>query len=293
MSSSTAEPTGDAQEVTAESFSFDAGNETPAESTEQTSQDAANSPPWSEYLSQFPDAFHSQLEETFKTWDSKVNSRFQQKAQEYQQQLERYKPFDPFLENGLTPQHLQAAQAIINELSTNPKGLYERLGQHLGITPEQAKEVVDQQKQEGEEFDAETGQFTDPRLDELLQWQQQTEEFLRQQHEAEMQRRADSAIEKEMGDLQTKYSLSPPEMQEVLMTAAHLARQNPNVTLEQAFQNWDQRKRALFAQSPGVNAPSVVPANGGNPVTPRKSYADMTPEEFNADTVAALKNLSS
>lgn len=247
----------------------------------------AENPAWAEYLQEIPDAFHPQVKEAFKRWDQGIGSQFQKKAQEYNSQLEKYRQFDPLLERGLTAQHISAAQAIINELSTNPRGLYERLGQHLGITPEQAQDLV-----EGEE-DGEEEENDDPRIAQLTERLQQTEAFLQQQHERQMQEQADVQVSKEIDQVKTKYNLNDKEMHEVLVTAAYLVNRNPNITLEQAFQNWDTRRRELYAQSPNVNAPSVVPVNGGDPTAPSKSYADMSEDEFKDDLLNALKQLNS
>lgn len=260
----------------------DAGNEGQG----QTQEPPADNPAWAEYLQEIPDAFQPKIKEAFKRWDQGVNAKFQEKAQEYQSQLQRYQQFDPLIQSGLGPDHIRAAQAIINELQTNPQGLYERLGQHLGITPEQAREAVEGELNEDED------ENVDPRYEQLVQRQQQMEEFLHQQHVQQMQEQADKAVEREYNDVKTKYNLNDKEMQEVMITAAHLVSRDPRTTLDQAFQNWDQRRRELYAQSPNANAPSVVPVNGGDPTAPSKSYADMTPEEWNADLLNALTTLN-
>lgn len=285
---------GEVDSAGAADFNFDFGDSAPVETeTGPQTTETKDNPAWAEYLNDIPDAFQPKIREAFSRWDQGVNSRFQQKAQEFQQLQERYAPYNEFIEQGIAPQQLSAAQYLLQAINTDPKGFYQQLGEHLGITAEQAQEVV-----EGEQFDAATGELTDPQVaalarqqQELAEQQAQFQEYIAQQAQAEEEQRIDAEVSAEIQSFQTQYNIPPVVMNEIIREAVLLGQSNPDVTIMQAAQSWNARQKALYAQRPTNNAPGVVPVGGGDPMTPRKGYADMSKDEFTNDTVAALKEI--
>lgn len=271
----------------------ESGPETPS-TTEEAPKD---NPAWTEYLNGIPEAYRPKVREAFSRWDQGVNAKFQERAQEIQQLQERFKPFEPLVEKGITPEKLSAAEYLLEAISTDPKSFYQQLGEHLGITAEQAQEAVE--GQESEEYDGDTGNLSDPRVAELarqqqalIQQQEQLQAYIAEQQAAQEEARLDAEVANEISTFQEQYNIPDPVMNEIIREAVLIGQQNPNVTIMEAARSWNNRQKALYTNRPTNNAPGVVPANGSDPLTPRKSYGELSDEEFRADTLEALKGIT-
>jgi hypothetical protein len=117
-------------------------------------------------------------------------------------------------------------------------------------------------------------QHLDPRFDQLAEQQQQMQEFLEYQAQQDLQRTADTELEKEISDFtSTHKDVSPQDLQDILARAAFIAQQNfaqgkeVIPSLDEVYTGWftELRNRFLSAQRPGDLAPKLLPTNGGSP----------------------------
>jgi hypothetical protein len=104
------------------------------------------------------------------SWNDIVNyipedkrAEFAPKFKERVQSYEALKPWEEFQKSGITPDHAGTALNLFSVIENNPREVYETIGKHLNITPQQAKEVV---KEVEKEIDSGND---DPRLATLQQ----------------------------------------------------------------------------------------------------------------------------
>src|SRR3954470_1975547 len=104
------------------------------------------------------------------SWNDIVNfipedkrADFAPKFKERVQSYEALKPWEEFQKSGVTPDQAGTALNLFSVIENNPREVYETIGKHLGITPQQAKEVVKEVEKE-----VESGN-DDPRLATLQQ----------------------------------------------------------------------------------------------------------------------------
>lgn len=262
----------------------------PASSAPTTSE---GHPAWQEVLQQLPEGYHGLVKPHLEKWEQNVSQQLRERADQIKQLQQQYSAFEPFVQRGVTPQQIQAAQVLAQQLAQNPQEFWNRLGEHYGFS----KSANPQQAQGELEFDdegeSEDTENLDPRiaqqLQQMQQQQEQLQQYVQQQYQQEVQRQAESEIDNELGQLVQQYNLTPLEQQEVLQRALLMGQQNPNVTLLDAYKQWDSVKRQLFAQQNQSPAPNVLGTSGAHAVQSQKKFGEMSAEEQFADTVAALR----
>lgn len=175
------------------------------------------------------------------------------KLKERLSSYEALKPWETLNKAGVTPQYVDTALNVYSILERNPKEVYETLGNYLGISKAEAKEVIKDIK-EGN-IDPEE----DPRIATLTQQVETLTQLAlakrNQEKEAQDAAEADAALEKEMSSLKKKYGEVDEE--QVIMRMVH-----KNLTAEQAYLEYvnrdnEIRKRRL--------APMVMGAGGQVP----------------------------
>lgn len=89
--------------------------------------DGAN-PAWNDLLKDVPQELHEKVTPHLKQWDSK----FQEQVQKVQQQ---YDPWKPIMEaSGQNPEAAQFALQLVQALNTNPKEVWDNLGEYYKFT---------------------------------------------------------------------------------------------------------------------------------------------------------------
>jgi hypothetical protein len=195
------------------------------------------------------------------SWNDIVNyipedkrAEFAPKFKERVQSYEALKPWEEFQKSGITPDHAGTALNLFSVIENNPREVYETIGKHLNITPQQAKEVV---KEVEKEIDSGND---DPRLATL---QQQVDTLAQialanKQMSEEQQRAAeqDAKIEEEINGIKTKYGSDVPE-DEILMRMLH-----KNMSAEEAYAEYSGRVSEIQKRRP---APVIMGAGGSVP----------------------------
>lgn len=166
---------------------------------------------------------------------------------------EPLKQWENFQKSGITPEYAGTALDVFKLIEDNPREIYNTIGKYLGVTPQEAKEVV-------EAIEDDNGD--DPRIKSM---QEQIETLgqialaQRNQTTAEKQAAQEEALlEKELSALKKKYGDDVDE-EEVIMRMY-----NKNLTAEQAHLEYSAKVTALRARRP---APMLM---GGGGAVPRK-----------------------
>ena len=172
-------------------------------------------------------------------------------------QYEPLKQWEDFSKSGVTPDHVGTALNLMSIIENKPREVYDIIGKSLGITPQQAQEVVEElEEQDGD----------DPRIASL---QQQVETLAqialmnRQQSMAQQQAEADDKrLNDELTNLKNKYG--EVDEQQVLMYMLN----NQGMTAEQAYQAYTERDNQIRSRRPSpmiMGSGGAVPRNAIDP----------------------------
>lgn len=190
-------------------------------------------PEWNDIVSAFPEDRRSEL------------------APKLKERISGYTELEGWrdLQNSkITPDQASVALNLMSTIENNPRQIYDTIGQYLGITPQQAEQIVEQ-IEEGDEDDPRIKTLQD-QVNTMVQIQ------LAERNMAEQKRMAaeqDQALESELGSLKKKYG--DVDEREVVMRMLHL-----NMTAEQAYQDYTGRDAEIMKRRP---SPFVM-GSGGN-----------------------------
>lgn len=241
-------------------------------------------PAWQEILNEVPQALHDKVRPTLEKWDRGVEERF---AQVHSQ----YEPYKPFVEQGITPQQIDAGMRLFAALQADPRQFYTFLGEQLGISPQQAQQLSQQVSGQGQQQDGsvDLGEFgdqsqqqqVDPRIAQHLQMleqqQMQMQQFLAQQAQVAQAREADAWLNQKQAAIDTTFKqrgieLGKEDWNYILSVAAGHAQSNPQLApdkaLDMAVKSYETQL-ARFQSRPTANqsAPPVFAPSGGTPST--------------------------
>lgn len=247
-------------------------------------EQSGGNPAWADILNTLPDAYHDVVRPKLEDWDRGVQDRFTKQA-------ETYNPYKSIIEQKIAPDELMAAYQFSQQVEQDPVAMYERLGAYLqqqGYTPQQAAQAVQDAAEDNGDAGFEYSEEDDPRITAL----QQQQDAMREAFEAQQFEQQKFAIEQqtysEVDAFQKEKQLPGWELKEVLNRARNMAEPD----LAAAYNEWTQVKAQMGAASPGRDAPGVLSATGGNPLSPRKAYEDMTRDEQRAHDVASIRALN-
>ena len=199
---------------------------------------------WNEFVSAIPEDQRAALAPKLK-----------ERVTDYETRIESYKPWEELQKSGITPEHANTAVGLFATIENNPREVYETLGKHLGISTEQAQQVV-------EELDEADG--TDPEIQRLKQQvdtlSQITLASKQQERQAQLAAENDAKLDAEIAGVKKKYGEHVPE-DELLMRMLH-----KGMTAEQAYQEYSSRVNDIRS-----TRPSPMLLGGGSGAIPQKT----------------------
>lgn len=256
--------------------------ETGPEVTSPAESESVN-PAWQPILEQLPAEFHKivtphlkELDDSRRDLDAKYNA---------------LKPYEELAANNVPVDYIRQTLSFYNAVDADPKGFYEYLGNQLGITPQQAAQVV-KDAAETEANPAELDE-NDPVAKQLLETQRQLAELQSRQggmesvvqQEAERIRneRADAELSKQISALQEKHGASFNTPMVLHFTQMRM-QATGKVDLNAGYQDYLNFAEQIRNQAtPNDTAPTILPGAGG--------YAGSTyvsPADMDVDQKAAL-----
>ena len=232
-------------------------------------------PAWASALEKFPEGLRGVARETFSEWDRNTQAKFNQIH-------EQYKPFKPFLDQGLDPEWMQQAVTVAQQLETDPEGFTRTIAQHLGLTFAEAQQAIEDATGAG----TDTGE-TDPRLVELQQSQAALIEMFQQQEQArqfeQLSVQAEQSLTSELAQLEATHGkMTDVVRNEVLQRALMMnAATGQPASLEDAYASLEQFVSQIRSvPRPGAMAPRVIPSGSSVPAPPAgKSLGSMSSAE--------------
>ena len=228
---------------------------------EPTSDDNGGNPAWKDLLDSVPDSLHHVITPHLQKWDKSVENRFQQ----LQQNSSVYEPYKEFVDQGVDPQSIQQAMAVMSMINDNPDQFFREMQTFYKDDPRFAQQQDNSQgqtesldlgdQQQQQQYNLEN----DPRFQTISQQQEIIANFLAGQVADQEAQQADSALDAEVKALQTKYGDFDEEY------VFGLA--NAGVDIEVAVQRYQNLVTRSRNPVPGKNLPNVVAPGGGIPST--------------------------
>lgn len=195
---------------------------------------------WNEFVSAIPEDRRAEL-----------GPKLKERVSSY----ESLKQWEDLQKSGITPDFADTALRVYSALENNPRDVYEAIGKSLGISTQQAKEVVEEIQ------DADPNE--DPRIARMQQQLDTMSQIMLGQRDMSMrekqQAEADAALEKELDSVKSKYGSDPNfNEEEIVMRMLHM-----NMSAEEAYQNYagrvteiQKRRAAPFVMGSGGHVPS-------------------------------------
>jgi hypothetical protein len=232
------------------------------ENAEAPETGVADNPAWSDFLGSLPESMHPMVKPHLAKWDEGVNSRIQKVHEEWA-------PFKPYRDAGIDPEILNQAYGIYQAIDTDPRKVYDLLGETYGysVNPQvqpnsQGQPNSPQQQQQNnqnanDEYDLSGGQFNP----ELARYQQMTEtmaQMLLQQEEAKQKAAEDAALESELKSAREKYGT----FDETFV----LGYVNAGAKLDDAVRAYQSMVNKILTDTNRPQAPTVISGQGSTGV---------------------------
>lgn len=247
-----------------------------------------DNPAWQEVYDLLPSEFHPLIAPKLKGWDdnfAKVQSQFA--------------PYKPLIENNVPFNAIQTSMNLANLINSNPRAVWEELGQRFGFSG-QGQQQVEEQKPVEQEQQEENGGFEpqdlskNPQFAQLQQAYQQLEQRMQQEDQQRRQyaleQEAVSEINSEWQQIESRTGTLPPDVKaEIIRRSVFIADQKgPQAipSLSEGYADYANFVSRVRNQRANNSAPDVMPGNGGMP-TAKKSMGKMTSEEFE-DHIASM-----
>lgn len=257
----------------------------PAENAEVVETDAApegNSPQQVETPQSNP--FWKEVEDKLGPNNYQVIQPYLAKADtEHREAIEkvnsRFKPYQPFVDQGITPDVIQASMGLVKQLNENPEVIYEKLGQFL----EQNGRLPNKQELQAAVDEDDPNEDEDPRdaqIRQLQERQAQFEQFFtgqaQMQQQQQMDQEADTWLEGEIQNLKSAHAdYTEEDLKEVIRIAVAQTKEGQAPDIAKASQHFEAlRDRFRNAPRATDSAPRVPGGAGGgtpNPGTARPS----------------------
>jgi len=256
-------------------------NGTSNENPQETQNESTVNPNWKEALDVLPDEYlRGKVTPIFKKWDDNNNTRFQA----VQQELSKYDPYKPLIENNVPFEELQQAYQLRNEIANNPRVIFDRLASHLGIDVSTLLNGEQSQGLEEENPDGEN--LSDPRYDEVKAIQDKQNAFLAQiaaeRQQVETQRWEQETFnqtKQELDTLQTKYGQFDRNAA-VQFAIWDSEKTGQPLNLEQGVKSMLAYNDSILKNSANNSAPDVFSGGGGLP-SGAADTSKMSDDEFN------------
>lgn len=195
---------------------------------------------WNDVVSAFPEDKRAELAPILKS-----------RVEEIQKSYEPLKQYEDFAKSNVSPEQLQTALKVYSTIENTPDQVYKMLGEYLGVSKQEAKQVVQEVQ------DANPDE--DPRIATMQQQIETLMQIKLAEHQQTKQQRIEQEqeqlLERELGALRKKYG--EVDEDEILMRMMHR-----DLTAEQAYQEYSNKVSELRRTRP---APMIMGQGGQIP----------------------------
>lgn len=154
-----------------------------------------DNPAWSSFLGVIPEEYHEAVKPVLQEWDKGVQDRFQKVHSEYE-------PWKEIITSPYDPDTVKMATDMLGMLQTDPRSLYDALGENFGFaTQDPEGEVEDPENPEQGQTD---DFWNDPRIQQLAANQERVNQILMGQFQQQLEQREEAALDQELTALREK-----------------------------------------------------------------------------------------
>lgn len=210
------------------------------------SSESEYSPFASDFLTRIPENDRAVVERYIKQWDSGVTRRFQDIHGQYA----------PYKQLGEV-EELQKAVGLVSLLDEQPENFYKALGEQLGLTPAETKQVMDEQNQQQQPGGGLPPEFVS-RVDEQEKMLRNIAEYVLNMHQAQEAATQDSELNSYMKLLHDEYGDFDDDY---VLTKMYNGADGEQAV--KAFQNLMQQ-RVNAANSAVAGLPPTLSSGGGS-----------------------------
>lgn len=244
-------------------------------------------PAWDSILNYIPEDKRPEALPKLKEWDdnfAKVQSE--------------YAPYKPLLEHKVTMDEVQRAFAFANLVNTNPRALYDELGQRFGFGQGQQQVANKEEEEEDPDLEQQDNRIPDlTKHPEFVRMQETVRQFeLAAQQEAERQEaiRLEQETEKSFNALENelKVKLTPKVRAEVLNRTVILGDRTGNYDLKEGYRDYASFVSQVRNSRANNTAPHVFSGNGGLPANGKSLREINDDDERSARVVAMLEAMN-
>jgi hypothetical protein len=219
--------------------------------------DTGINPAWNELLSELPSSLHNVVTPHLQKWDKNYQEGIGKVHSEYE-------PWKPFIDNGFTPDQVNYGLQLLDTIQNDPQRVYEALAQHLGVSTQEAQQIVE--GQEGQQGLEEQGQnqpidiATHPQFQQMSEMVNTMAQLLVQQNSQNEEIEADEAFDAELKAAHDKHG----DFDERYVIMQMLANEEQGMTLDQAVQSYKEFVNGILsgARKPG---PTILSPGGQTP----------------------------
>lgn len=247
---------------------------------EQQQEEVKIDPNWQSILDQIPPEFHERvLLPKFKEWD-----------QNFAKVQSDYAPYKPLLENNVPFDNIQKAFQLAELLNSNPKAVYDELGNRFGFNSGQGQQQVEDNEEQEDQQDIgnPNAQFDitkHPQFVELQNVVNQLTSGLSAQQQAVQNQQEEARVQQEINTefatLESRVGKLPDNIKaEIMSRAVRIgdARGDGNFFIEDGYKDYVQFANFIRNSRANNTAPDVMPGNGGMPQQKMK-YGEMSDEQ--------------
>lgn len=207
----------------------------------------------------------------------------------------RFKPFQSFIEQGVTPEVITQSLGLARQINENPTSIYEKLGEFLAQTGRLPESQQELEEVVGDD-DPEDEDPRDAQIRELRERQAQFEQQFTMQQQAQVKQQLDAEADTWLDGETTKIKQAHPDfgeedLKEVTRIALGQMREGQAPDLARAADHLASlRDRFRTAPRPGAQAPNVPGGAGGGTPSSAVPPHKMTPAERQARVASMLGN---
>lgn len=201
---------------------------------------AGVNPAWNDVLNYVPEDKRNEVIPKLQEWDNN-----------FQQVQSTVAPWKDFINSGIDPETAEFSVNVLSTLESNPRAVYDALGAHLGISSQEAKELVEDQGLLEEELEEPK---EDPRIAKLEKQTEAMAQILLARKNEEMAAEQDAALDQEMKALRNKLG----DFDEEYVLAKMYAGMDP----EDAAKSYFEFEEQLRSRRPP--APKILSGGSGN-----------------------------
>ncbi len=212
---------------------------------------------------------------------------------------EALKPWKQFIDEQVDPQELVFARQYLQEINTDPMAFYQKLHSYLVSTGQLEAAAQVAEEAAGAENEAPVDPDEDPRISELQRRLDQFEQIEQQRLQAAQQSFQEQQFQREVQSEEQKLEAGVQAIKQkggsdldvrkaIDIATLHYHRTGQPISLEDAFEQWQQERGSILNQPRPVDSAPRLPSVSGGAPTPRVPDLSTASRTESRDTLAAL-----